>query len=450
MMRMKKWQSIAAIVTFALMLIAIIVLSVFLGINTSRMNDSEANLENIYYANYYDLIGGLNTMENELKKASVINGRSLLETTLENVSAAADAADRALMVFANQSNGTRGLNKYINQTGDYCKYLVTKLEKGEVSFSDDERNNLSKMADIAKETATRLNSMRDKMGENFSFIENFASDNDIFAELLDNLNGEGGIDFPTLIYDGPFSDGLMDREPKGIHGEEISENQALTEAAKYLSEYETSEINVEGMSEYRIPSYIVTAKLKGEESRSVSLIIAKQGGMLLNLDMYKEVGEPTLTVDDCKTVAEQYLETIGIKNMKAVWATNNNSTVYVNLCYYDKGIVHYPDMIKIKVSLDTGEILGYEGLAYAFNHYDRVLDEPELSTEEALLLAPKQLTDLNARLTLIPTSVNTEKLAYEISGKIGGDIYFIYIDASTGDELQVFRVIDSSEGELLM
>lgn len=450
MMRMKKWQSIAAIVTFALMLIAIIVLSVFLGINTSRMNDSEANLENIYYANYYDLIGGLNTMENELKKASVINGRSLLETTLENVSAAADAADRALMVFANQSNGTRGLNKYINQTGDYCKYLVAKLEKGEVTFSDDERNNLSKMADIAKETATRLNSMRDKMGENFSFIENFASDNDIFAELLDNLNGEGGIDFPTLIYDGPFSDGLMDREPKGIHGEEISENQALTEAAKYLSEYETSEISVEGMSEYRIPSYIVTAKLKGEESRSVSLIIAKQGGMLLNLDMYKEVGEPTLTVDDCKTVAEQYLETIGIKNMKAVWATNNNSTVYVNLCYYDKGIVHYPDMIKIKVSLDTGEILGYEGLAYAFNHYDRVLDEPELSTEEALLLAPKQLTDLNARLTLIPTSVNTEKLAYEISGKISGDIYFIYIDASTGDELQVFRVIDSSEGELLM
>lgn len=450
MMRMKKWQSIAAIVTFALMLIAIIVLSVFLGINTSRMNDSEANLENIYYANYYDLIGGLNTMENELKKASVINGRSLLETTLENVSAAADAADRALMVFANQSNGTRGLNKYINQTGDYCKYLVAKLEKGEVTFSDDERNNLSKMADIAKETATRLNSMRDKMGEKFSFIENFASDNDIFAELLDNLNGEGGIDFPTLIYDGPFSDGLMDREPKGIHGEEISENQALTEAAKYLSEYETSEISVEGMSEYRIPSYIVTAKLKGEESRSVSLIIAKQGGMLLNLDMYKEVGEPTLTVDDCKTVAEQYLETIGIKNMKAVWATNNNSTVYVNLCYYDKGIVHYPDMIKIKVSLDTGEILGYEGLAYAFNHYDRVLDEPELSTEEALLLAPKQLTDLNARLTLIPTSVNTERLAYEISGKIGGDIYFIYIDASTGDELQVFRVIDSSEGELLM
>ena len=43
-------------------------------------------------------------------------------------------------------------------------------------------------------------------------------------------------------------------------------------------------------------------------------------------------------------------------------SSNNQSNVYINMCYEQDGIVNYPDMVKIKISLDTGEVIGFEGL----------------------------------------------------------------------------------------
>ena len=157
-----------------------------------------------------------------------------------------------------------------------------------------------------------------------------------------------------------------------------------------------------------------------------------------------------MTIEQCQKVAEQYCESIGLKNMKAVWINNNKSNVYINMCYEQDGIVNYPDMVKLKISLDTGEVIGYEGLNYAFNHTAREYEEPKISEEQAILNVSAILENIEIRLVTIPWNTVSEKVAYEIVGELDGEKYFVYVDAYNGDELNVLRMIDSNQGDLLM
>jgi intein/homing endonuclease len=82
------------------------------------------------------------------------------------------------------------------------------------------------------------------MGENFSFSNMLNSQDSIVLKAFDNLQNLS-VGYPELIYDGPFSDGLDNREVKGITGAEISEQQAkekFIKIFKYRKEHITDTV----------------------------------------------------------------------------------------------------------------------------------------------------------------------------------------------------------------
>ena len=56
----------------------------------------------------------------------------------------------------------------------------------------------------------------------------------------------------------------------------------------------------------------------------------------------------------------------------------------------------------------------------------------------------------SCRLALVPIGTSSEKLCYEFSGEYDGSTYYIYIDAITGRQVEMFKVIESTEGTLLI
>ena len=54
------------------------------------------------------------------------------------------------------------------------------------------------------------------------------------------------------------------------------------------------------------------------------------------------------------------------------------------------------------------------------------------------------------RLALIPKGNDKEVLTHEISGENQDGLYFVYINATTGQEEQIFKVIDTEQGQLLI
>ena len=54
------------------------------------------------------------------------------------------------------------------------------------------------------------------------------------------------------------------------------------------------------------------------------------------------------------------------------------------------------------------------------------------------------------RLAVVPVGTSTEKLCYECMGEYDGSTYYVYIDAKTGRQVEMFKVIESTEGSLLL
>ena len=49
-----------------------------------------------------------------------------------------------------------------------------------------------------------------------------------------------------------------------------------------------------------------------------------------------------------------------------------------------------------------------------------------------------------------PITPQTERLCYEFRGTCGGEEYIVYISVETGEEEQIFRIINTEDGELVM
>ena len=87
---------------------------------------------------------------------------------------------------------------------------------------------------------------------------------------------------------------------------------------------------------------------------------------------------------------------------------------------------------------------------YLFSHVDRRLQAPAISAYEAEARVSPQLEIQSQALALIPLTPETERLCYEFKCTMGGDSYILYIDALDGSEAQVFRIIDSEDGTLVI
>ena len=119
----------------------------------------------------------------------------------------------------------------------------------------------------------------------------------------------------------------------------------------------------------------------------------------------------------------------------------------VNVLPVQDGVPLYPDLVKVELSMETGEVVGLEGLNYLTNHVQRALDRPKLSEGEARERLNPSLDVAGARLCVIPLE-QTEKLAYEFSASLEDTHYLVYIDALTGDELVIYRLIEDENGQL--
>lgn len=73
----------------------------------------------------------------------------------------------------------------------------------------------------------------------------------------------------------------------------------------------------------------------------------------------------------------------GFKNMKETYYLKKQGIVTINYAYEQNGVIMYPDLIKLKVALDNGEVLGIETTGYLNSHEERKLPQVKISKEEA-------------------------------------------------------------------
>ena len=161
----------------------------------------------------------------------------------------------------------------------------------------------------------------------------------------------------------------------------------------------------------------------------------------------------TLTQERADEIAKEFLNNHGYSNMKETYYLKQNGIVTINYAYTqtnsnNETVTIYPDLIKVKVALDDGSILGIETSGYLNSHTERTFETNIISKEKAKEVLNKDLEIMSEGLALIPTKWNTEVYCWEFKGKVEDNEFLVYINAQTGKEEDILLIVNTPDGTL--
>ena len=407
---------------------------------------SDGALESGYRRSFYDTVVQVDNMDLNLSKTLATKDSGAMQLYLTDLAVNSELAESNLQQLPIEDENKFYTTKIVNQVGDYAKYLNKKIIKGENVSREDYENlrNLYK-ANAALKNALQ-SAMRD-MRSDFDFTkigENF--EGNAFLQNFDELQ-EMSVEFPELIYDGPFSDGKDTAEIKGLSGESITSAEAETIFAENFKDYAPENIRFSGKSTGIIETYGVQAEINGETGYAQISVI---GGKLMMYSFAGSCKAVNYGEDFATQKAQAFIGQQITGDIKPVWINLSNNVYTINFAPDISGAIIYPDLIKVRVCAETGMIIGFEATEYYKNHVERNIETPAITKSEARSKVSDEIAVESVRLAIVPVGNNLERLCYEFSGTKDGDTYYVYIDALNARQVEMFKVINSEEGSLLM
>jgi germination protein YpeB len=135
--------------------------------------------------------------------------------------------------------------------------------------------------------------------------------------------------------------------------------------------------------------------------------------------------------------------------MKETYYMLQENILTINYAYEQSGVVVYPDLIKVKVAMDDGEILGLEAKGYLNSHTERADLEAKISEEEATESLNNKLEIQNTKMAIIPVK-NTEEevFCYEFQVTMENRKFLVYVNAVTGEEEEILLLVENDNGTL--
>lgn len=442
----KKTNKSVLILTIVLcsIIVSLMVLSIALSISTSKY---KMRLENVYKKNYYELLNNLEDIEVGFTKLIATNSLSTQQELLQEVYEASTMANVNLTSLPVASNKIAHITSYINSVNGYSTALLSKAYE-KVKLNDEALDNINSLYKYSKIIMYDLNEYVDSLHGKNSIIKQVKYSN------ADSSAFDGGMRInantekvPSLIYDGPFSDSVVNKEIKGLSGIEVTKEQAeqyIIDNFTYFGDYQ---VKYDGETKGKFATYNFI--LKSVEVK-LYVQITQNGGMVLSINMLDgKGGNNDLSSNQCNILAHNFASIMGFENMHSVWYQDTDEIVYVNLAPIVEHVIYYPDLIKVKVDKRLGMVVGWEATNYAYNHTSRETPTFGLSFAECEKNLSTALKVVERNLCVIPNKYVGESVAFEYICTWQEYKYYVYLDANTGEELNILRVIDTDNGDLL-
>lgn len=418
------------------------------------------HLNNRYQQEFEDLVSSVENIEIALGK-SLVSGS--MRNNIIHLSEVARHAEMGQYRLGNLPLPQRLRSRtatFLAQVSDFATVMAKKNASGGL-LSGSERNTLSRLHTEAGVLSTKLLEISDENRRSISWARLHDRAEDELDEASDDLTGKfvnidkQMMEYPTLIYDGPFSDSVIGRTPKSLDGPEISRDEARDRARAVLrnANIEFSDLRDAGTTDGRIKAYSFEGVRGGtsQANSPVTIEVSVREGIVTWFTDFRPVEAAKIQRDEAIERAKAFLERIGYKGMEATYSSIEFNIATIPFVAVVDDVRVYPDMVKVQVALDDGDILGFDAVGYIMNHSDdRTMHKPKLNEDEARERVNSELDVKTTRLALIPSFADEDTLCYEFRGKYGTDDYIVYINALTGEEERILKVLDLPSGEFTM
>ncbi len=434
-------------VRLASFLSALLVVALGFIIKSEQKNNKyKLAIENSYSKSLDDFNTAINNISNTLNKVRFVNSQKQISQMSAKLLTEAELSKSALAQLP-QANELATLNRFLSQVGNYAMSVSKSLISGD-NLNADHITAIEKLSDTANKiceavsgTQITFNNLDYWATELENKIEDFANQ-DTLATALGEIDQELS-DMPTLIYDGPYSDHILEKEPEMIkNAQEVTAEEALKVAA-LVAKCEESDLVADGYVEGSIPSYRFS-------NDTTTVTVSKNGGYPVNMRKQTETGNTSLSYSQAREKAKRYLSYINMNGFLETYYFSSEGVCTVNFAFLDGETVCYTDLVKVGVAMDSGEIVFFEASGYLSNHKARAFSSPAHSIEEAEKLISNNLTVKSTSLALIPTTGGNEVRCYEFACVSNDDQeVLIYINTSTLEEEDILILLKTDGGTLV-
>ena len=451
-------RAIARIVTFAtaILLLLFAVILIF-GI---RAKKAELALEYNYLKAIEDLSTSAENINTSLQKGLYSGTSNMMANISNDLLLDSAAAKASLSQLSASEQSLEGANKFLSQVGNYAVSLCEKLERGE-KITDEEYNTLEKLCSYSEELKNKLWEIEQSVrgnGEELSY-KTVSKLSDISEDDIKSDDGSavqaglnlGSIDknsesYPTLIYDGPFSDHILEKQPEMIKNQnEVTKAKAKKRAGE-VSVVQEDTLKLVNSEDGKMPSYVFESNVNGEKT---TVAVTKNGGYCSYMIRNRDVKDSNIANEEAVNYAKSYLDELGIYNVQSTYYETIGNVCTINFAYKGNDVICYTDLIKVKVAMDNGEILGFDARGFLTNHKTRQLSNAKVTEDQARKTISPRLTVEQVQKALIPSNGEVETLCYELKCKTKDNKeVLVYVNCETGEEEQILLLLKSETGNL--
>lgn len=420
---------------------------------TNNFKRQKQKTEDAYNKALYEMIGYVNNAQVELAKLKIISTNNLKISTFAGIWRYSNLAKENLNILPLEQNNIANISKFLTQMSDFSYTLMSKISKGENITSEEEQiekiyENCKNLSDVMQEIYKQLNTSKIKWNE-LQYIGNEKLNNDNFNTDDINLSDTISKDFEEyegLIYDGAFSEHILNLTPKNL-----GQNTLTSEEVKnnILEKFGTEIESIEYVSESEGTVKLYNYKVKFSKYDEIKEISAtKIDGKIYQMVSDRNVLEEKISIEEAKKAGLDFLSKLGINDVVDTYYLKDSNMAIINYAAVQNGITLYPDLIKVKIALDNGEVCSFESQGYIFNHSIRENIIPSISMEEAKKIIKQKEYIISEGLAIIPTDSKSEVLVYEFKGKVDETEFLVYVNANTGLEEKVLLILDTPGGIL--
>ncbi|MDQ7092999.1 germination protein YpeB [Desulfosporosinus sp. PR] len=409
-----------------------------------------------------DFASHLDQLETDMAKGNVANSPNQQVFYLSQVSSKSDGALKDFAQIPAEQAGLSYIGQFLTQSGDFARTLAQKVASGGTISADDEKN-LQEIHDRLVPVNEKVQTIMTRMDtENLAWTDPAPS---LWKRLglggpqIAEASADGseaasksvrsGLDqldvslqkLPPFSYTGEFSARVVEK-PLGLPAGQVSRAQAQSTAQSFLNKvgYTNVKPDFAGESKGDLGGY-------SWQYKDAYLEVSRQGGVVTFYQNQRPIDPRTLSLDDAAKKAQAALQTLG---WKLAITSNEDFGSYVKFeaVAEQDGVRLYPDKVRLAIAMDNGQLISLDATPYYAFHHARTFPAKIAMDQAARKLRPN-FKVLESRLAVIAKPGNQEVYAYEFLGRYLDEEYLLYLNAQTGNEEKIQRVIKTPRGEYL-
>ncbi len=405
--------------------------------------------ENNYQRAFHQLTYHIDQLNDEIGSALAMNSKKSLSPSLAEVWRIASNARSDVGQLPLSLMPFNKTEEFLSKIGDFSyRVAVRDLDKEPLTKEEvDTLRQLHKKSGEIKKELRRVQSLALKNNLRWMDVELALASED---EPMDNTIVDGFKTVEKNIEDESevkwgSTEEIQIRDKtnlnKYLSGKPISANKAKEIALKFIGS-KKSPANVKVDETNKNSNYAVyNVTIDRSNDETIYMDISKKGGHPIWMLSSRDIKENKIGLNEATKRAEKFLKEKGFKNMTLADSNQFDQVGILTFVRFKDGIVYYPDSVTVKVALDDGSIVGYEGINYLTSHKKRTLPNKTISVEKAKKQVNPNVSIHEEQLALIENE-GKEVLCYEFIGTIDDDTYRMYINATNGEEEKVEKLKD--------